>query len=105
MTKFVLAGCFGAADAEANALAGAKDEHLKLLDFLVGKKSLRFGIGSAIKQLSKLNIYPSEVGLDLLMVAIMVQAADTRLNRVQTSQDAWTREIKIIVPVSDVELW
>jgi hypothetical protein len=105
MTKYVLAGCFGSVDAEAHALAWTKDEQLKLLDFLVGKKSLRFGIGSAISQLAKLNIYPSEVGLDLLMAAIMVQAADTRLNRIQTSQDAWTREIKIIVPVSDTELW
>ena len=105
MTKYVLAGCFGSSDTEAYALAGVNDEQLKFLDFLVGKKSLRFGIGSAISQLAKLNIYPSEVGLDLLMVAIMVQAVDTRLNRIQTSQDAWTREIKIIAPVSDTELW
>jgi hypothetical protein len=105
MTKYVLAGCFGNADTEAYALAGTKDEQLKLLDFLVGKKSLRFGIGSAVKQLAKLNIYPSEVGLDILILAVMVQAADTRLNRIQTSQDAWTREIKLIVPVSNTELW
>lgn len=93
MTKYVLAGCFGSGDAEAYGLVEAKDEQLKFLDFLVGEKSLRFGIGSAISQLSKLNIYPSEIALDLLMLAIMVQAADTRLNRIQTSQDAWTREI------------
>lgn len=105
MTKYVLAGCFGSGDAEAYGLVEAKDEQLKFLDFLVGEKSLRFGIGSAISQLSKLNIYPSEIALDLLMLAIMVQAADTRLNRIQTSQDAWTREIKIIVPVSDTDLW
>lgn len=105
MTKYVLAGCFGNIDTNAYALTAASDEQLKLLDFLEGKKSLRFGIGSAIRQLAAFNIYPSEVGLDLLMLAVMVQAADTRLNRVQSSQDAWTREIKLIAPVSNTQLW
>ncbi|HAT3869055.1 Qat anti-phage system QueC-like protein QatC [Legionella pneumophila serogroup 2] len=106
MTKYILAGCFGRADAAAeHKHTEKKDEERIFLDLLTGKKSLRFGIGSAIKQLAKLSIYPSEVGLDLLIFAVMVQAADTRLNRIQSSQDAWTREIYLIVPVSDMELW
>jgi hypothetical protein len=105
MIKYILAGHFGALDAGAYEINAKHNEQLKLLDFLAGKKSLQFGIGSTVKQLAGLNIYPSEVGLDLLILAVMVCAIDTRLNRIQTSQDAWTREIKLIVPVSDVLLW
>ncbi|RAP34403.1 hypothetical protein B1207_15810 [Legionella quinlivanii] len=104
MTKHILAGCFGETDTEYE-YSKKENEQLSFLDFLTGKKSLRFGIGSTIKQLDRLNIYPSEVALDLLILAIMVQAADVRLNRIQSSQDAWTREIHLIVPVSDIELW
>ncbi|HAU0843168.1 TPA: Qat anti-phage system QueC-like protein QatC [Legionella pneumophila] len=105
MTKYILVGGFGSADAAEHKYTEKKGEQLKFLDFLTGKKSLRFGIGGAIRQLAKFNIYPSEVGLDLLIFAVMVQAADTRLNRIQSAQDAWTREIRLIVPVSDTALW
>lgn len=105
MTKYILAGHFGNSDAAAHVLVAKQGERLKLLNLLAGRKSLKFGIGSAVNQLAKLNIYPSEVGLDLLVLAVMVHAADTRLNRIQTSQDAWTREIKLIIPVSEAELW
>jgi hypothetical protein len=50
-------------------------------------------------------LYPSEAGVDVLVLAAMVHAADTRINRVQTSQDAWTRELGIRVPVSAPDLW
>ena len=104
MTQYVLAGFFGSAD-KKTALALTKNKQHALLNFLYDEKSLRPDIKSAINQLGKLNIYPTEVALDLLVLALMVQVADTRLNRIKTSQDAWTREIKIIVPVSNRELW
>ena len=105
MTQYVLTGCFGDADTQAFAGVEAENKKFKSLDFLSTNNSLKFGIKDAIKQLYELNIYPTEVALDLLVLALMVQVADTRLNRNQISQDAWTREIKIIVPVSNPELW
>ncbi|MES2960807.1 MAG: Qat anti-phage system QueC-like protein QatC [Pseudomonadota bacterium] len=103
MTKYVLAADFG--PSHKSFYEPNSNEVLKTIDLLEGKKSLRFGIRHAIRDLSKLGIYPSEVGLDLLVLALMVQAADTRLNRIQTSQNSWSREIKIVVPVSDINLW
>jgi hypothetical protein len=58
-------------------------------------------MGGIIRNLGRLGVHPSEVGVDVLVLAAMVHAADTRINRVQTSQDAWTRELGICVPVSD----
>ncbi len=104
MTQYVLAGFFGSAD-KKTALDLTENTQRALLDFLYNEKSLRPDIKSAIKQLDERNIYPTEVALDLLVLALMVQVADTRLNRDQISQDAWTRKIKIIVPVSDTKLW
>ncbi len=105
MTQYVLAGCFGVTDTQAFARVEAENKQFKSLDFLSTNNSLKFGIKDAIEDLDDCNIYPTEVALDLLVLALMVQVADTRLNRIQTSQDAWTREIKIIVPVSDTEFW
>ena len=34
-----------------------------------------------------------------------MQAADTRISRLTESQDNWTREIKLVVPVSDPDRW
>ena len=105
MTQYVLAGCFGVTDTQAFARVEAENKQFKSLDFLSTNNSPIFCIKDAIRQLDELNIYPTEVALDLLVLALMVQGADTRLNRIKTSQDAWTREIKIIVPVSKTELW
>ena len=75
------------------------------LDLLGGNNTLRYGMGAAIRSLAKLGVYPSEIGVDVLVLAAMVHATDTRVNRVQTSQDAWTRELGIGVPVSDPDRW
>ena len=48
---------------------------------------------------------PTEIGLDLLVLAAMVYAADTRISRHSESQDGWTREIRLVVPVSDLARW
>lgn len=66
---------------------------------------LQHGIGRALNDLAKLGLTPSPAGLDLLILAAHVQAADTRISRASESQDSWTREIRIVVPVSDPELW
>jgi hypothetical protein len=48
---------------------------------------------------------PSEVAVDLAILAAMVNAGDTRISRDLNAQDGWTREIDLYVPVSDVTLW
>ena len=48
---------------------------------------------------------PSEIGIDLLLMAMMVMASDTRVNRKKHAQDNWTREIDLYIPVSNPDLW
>jgi hypothetical protein len=103
MPGYALIGHMGAGDVAAD-LEGRWHAQYRL-DLLGGNRTLRYGMGGAIRTLGRLDVYPSEVGVDVLVLAAMVHAADTRINRVQTSQDAWTRELGISVPVSDPDLW
>ena len=102
MRRHVLIGRFGAADKAAVPVAA--DEVESELDLMAGKR-LDHGIGHALDDLKKLNLAPSEIGVDLLVVAAHVHAADTRISRKTESQDAWTREIRLVVPVSDPARW
>ncbi|MFZ6047391.1 Qat anti-phage system QueC-like protein QatC [Pseudomonas sp. CR3202] len=74
------------------------------IQFLDGD-TLSFGIGQAIMQLSSLGLTPSETSIDLAILAALVTAADTRISRPKNSQNAWTREIDLYLPVGDIALW
>lgn len=75
--------------------------------FLLGEnpEHLDHGIGRALSDLVNLGVYPTEIGLDLLVLASHVHAADTRVSRNTDSQDGWTRELRLVVPVSDPDRW
>jgi len=106
MTKYRLNGYFGSVDKTTSKKSSAKEEVSANFNFLYpDNKHFKYGIDELLKQLKRLKLKPSETGLDLLLFAIMVQAADTRLNRLQASQDAWCREIIINMPVSDLTSW
>jgi len=81
------------------------DEQRTLLQMVSGEKTLDHGIGGALTSLKKLGLFPSEIGVDLLVVAAHVHAADTRISRAEQSQDSWTREIRLVIPVSDPVRW
>nr|WP_244562495.1 Qat anti-phage system QueC-like protein QatC [Ensifer aridi] len=55
--------------------------------------------------MKKVNGVPSGSGLELLLLAALVSVADTRINRVRSSQDGWTREIGVYLPVADPHRW
>lgn len=97
MTQYTLLGYFG--DEDKPSLL--QDKTFLAFDF----GELQFGVKETIKQLKNNGLYPSEIAFDLLFLAILVQAADSRLNRIIASQDAWSREIKISLPVSNVSIW
>ncbi|WP_144139651.1 MULTISPECIES: Qat anti-phage system QueC-like protein QatC [Providencia] len=103
MKRQLLVGLFGADD--QIEISMGSDEQKTFVQLIEGKNHLAHGIGSALSCLNKLGIYPSEIGLDLLILAALVHAADTRISREQQSQDSWTREIRLVVPVSDPEKW
>lgn len=56
-------------------------------------------------QLRALRLHPSEDAMDLLMLASAVFTADTTISRFHYSQDSWTREIYLYVPVLQPVLW
>lgn len=102
MTRHVLVGRFG--DDDKIEIPAASDERLSVLQLAVSQ-GLGHGVGKAIADLGHLGLTPSELGVDLLVVAAHVHAADTRLSRQTESQDSWTREIRLVVPVSDPVRW
>jgi hypothetical protein len=104
MTRHLIQGHFGAADRGKLAVAGS-DEKSTRFDLVAYDRFLDHGIGGALSDLKAKNVYPSEIALDLLVVAAHVYAADTRISRATESDDAWTREIRIVAPVSDVARW
>jgi len=102
MRRHLVAGRFGSKDAVV--IPKASDEQLSALELLAGDR-LGHGIGHALSDLKDLNLEPSEVAIDLMIVAAHVHAADTRISRTTESQDGWSREIRLVVPVSDPTLW
>jgi hypothetical protein len=64
-----------------------------------------YGIANSLDDLAHNGVYPSEDGLDILCLAALVYLADTRISRAVHSEDSWTREIAITLPVYNVEEW
>lgn len=96
-------GRFGADD--RGAIPTSADEVSTRLDLVASNKRFDYGIGRAAEDLARLWVFPTEIGLDLLVLAAHVHAADTRISRTTKSQDSWTREIRLVVPVSDQVRW
>lgn len=75
------------------------------IPFIDSNTRLEFGLGQTLEQLAKLGLTPSETALDLAILAATITAADTRISRVKDTQDKWTREISLHVPVSNPALF
>lgn len=103
MKRHVVVGRFGVED--RSIISVDENETLTEINLLNINQRLDFGIGQAIEDLKKVNVFPSELGLDLLVLAAHVYAADTRISRETESQDTWTRELRLVVPVSALDKW
>ncbi|MBU1386904.1 MAG: hypothetical protein KKE62_14190 [Proteobacteria bacterium] len=103
MNRHLIAGQFNPDD--RLEIPNSVDEQVTRLDLISGNRYLQYGIGEALTNLNSRGIFPSEIGLDLLILAAHVHAADTRISRTTQSQDSWTREIRLVVPVSDTDRW
>ena len=102
--RFSLVARLGPPDEPTAPLVQA-DSDLYDINFLDGRRHLRFGVGSALKALASLGFRPSERAIDLLLLAALVNAADTRISRSSNAQDGWTREIDLYAPVSAPQVW
>jgi hypothetical protein len=103
MTRHLIVARYGPDD--RIACPAAADEHVTEIDIVASERQFGYGIGHALTDLRKLGVVPTETGLDLLVVAGLVYAADTRISRKSESEDTWTREIRLVVPVSDLARW
>jgi hypothetical protein len=104
MTHHTIVCRLGAGDT-AKVAPSRSDTHVTDVPFIDGDRRLAYGLGDTLDHLAKLGIAPSEKAVDLAILAAAVTAADTRISRTTESQDLWTREIDVHMPVSDVELW
>lgn len=77
MSRHVLFGRFGLKDKVA--IPSAEDEVATSVEFVQAIKRLDHGIGTALDELATMGVYPSEVGVDLLVLAAHIHAADTRI--------------------------
>lgn len=103
MKRHLIFGRFGTGDVDH--IANGDGEQATPLPFVVANRRIEHDITDALDSLAKLGVYPSERGVDLLVLAAHVQATDTHISRDTESQDGWTRELRIVVPVSDPVLW
>jgi hypothetical protein len=101
--RHVLVGRFGPDD--SIGVPTAVDEVTTQLDLAPSGEDFDYGLGHTLDDIKSLGVYPSEVGFDLLVLASLVHAADTRIARATESQDSWTREIRLVVPVSAPDRW
>jgi 7-cyano-7-deazaguanine synthase in queuosine biosynthesis len=93
----------GEADrAGVEAEEGTRASEVQLLD---KNGRLDFGIGATVDSIQENGLVVTRRGLDLLVLASAVYAADKRLNRAEISQDGWTREIDVHIPVYEPTLW
>lgn len=104
MRRFSLIGRLGPDDKGTINLVQS-DSDVFEIDFLDGDLRMGFGIGHALDQLASLGLQASERGIDLVVLAALVNAGDTRVSRKLNAQDGWTREIDLYVPVSAAAAW
>lgn len=74
------------------------------LPMVTSAGSFRYGLQTLVNELRKLDIYPSETGFDAVIIGLMVYIADMKISRIKQSQDSWTREITLSIPVYN-DLW
>lgn len=104
MGKLALIANVGADDTaiDLNELEYVKTANLKLFKH---DNSADVSTDAFVKALKKLKLGPSEVAIDLLIIACTMYAADTRIEREKYAEDSWTRMIDLYIPVSDKNLW
>ncbi len=101
--RHVIIGRFGPEDREGFLLN--EGEVATDINLISAEGHLTHGIGKALDDLVQRGLYPTETGLDIIILAAHVHAADTRISRASESQDGWTREMRLIVPVRAPDRW
>ena len=84
------------------APAGAETVEVPLIP---NQHGLGHCIGTTIDELRQLGIAPTEIGVDFLLLGSAVLTVDKNVSRLDNSEDSWTRELALSLPVSNPALW
>lgn len=94
-----------------NTDTGAEIDHSQFVDFYSftlqhpSQSGPDISLSKLLVSLRKLKLQPVVAALDLIGLACAAYAADTSINRYKTSDDGWTRQFHLFVPVSDEATW
>lgn len=102
MNRFKLIGSY---DESSIRTINEMDLEIVHIPLVTEQKTLKYGIGKVVDKMLENGICPTEKGIDVMVLATLVYLADTRISRTKNSQDSWTREITIQLPVIDVDEW
>lgn len=102
MNKFKLIGSYDEKDIITRF---ENDLEVLYVPLITDQGTFCYGIGKVTEKMLACGICPTENGIDIMALATLVYLADTRISRVINSQDSWTREIVIQLPVIDVSSW
>lgn len=102
MNRFKLIGSY---DESSIRTINEMDLEIVHIPLITEQKTLKYGIGKVVDKMLENGICPTEKGIDVMVLATLVYLADTRISRTKNSQDSWTREITIQLPVIDVDEW
>jgi hypothetical protein len=102
MGKLALITKLGEEDAGVNVSGRG---YLKTANLKMFTASSSVSVHALLSSLKKLKLEPSEIAMDLLVIASTMYAADTRIKRKEFGEDSWTRIIDLYIPVSDPDRW
>lgn len=102
MNKYIIVGDYNSKEI---TLSNKEDCIAVTIPFKDNEGILKYGIGRTTKKLMENVIYPTEDGVDILSLATLVYLADTRISRSIHSENSWTREITIELPVYNLKKW
>ena len=102
MKDFKLVGSFNTMNLKVDSKDGLEIVTVPLVN---SSGDLNYGLKKVYEKLIANGIVPKEAALDILFLATLVYLADTRISRELHSQDSWTREIRIELPVLNPDLF
>ncbi|MBN1882823.1 MAG: 7-cyano-7-deazaguanine synthase [Deltaproteobacteria bacterium] len=104
MKRFSIVARVGSTDTSEIELLD-KSSKMVELSFIRNSTQWKYGLNEAFHSLSKIGLIPHTDAVDLLVLASIVYAVDTKIERITHSQDGWSREIDLYLPVGNPDLW
>jgi 7-cyano-7-deazaguanine synthase in queuosine biosynthesis len=104
MGKLALVALVGQND-QGIQLSNGAYQHVASIPFFKHGSAEDVSVHEFLTALKKLKLEPSELAMDLLVIACTMYAADTRIERKIYADDSWTRMIDLFIPVSNQAFW